>query len=47
VLQLSSQIDGAACVRGVKPLDLGYQRALEGTVAEWGGAADQLAYRDL
>ena len=26
--------DGAACARGVKALDLGYQRALGGTVAE-------------
>ena len=39
--------DGVARVRGVKPLDLGYLRPLEETLAEWDGAADEEAYRDL
>ena len=36
---------GVARVRGVKPLDLGYLRPLEETLAEWGGAQDEEAYR--
>ena len=39
--------DGVARVRGLKPLDLEYLRALEQTLNEWGGAADEDAYRDL
>jgi antitoxin PrlF len=40
--------DGGARVRVVKPLDLKYLLALEGTLSEeWGGAADEEAYRDL
>jgi antitoxin PrlF len=39
--------DGGARVRVVKPLDLKYLRALEETLSEWGGAADEDAYRDL
>jgi AbrB family looped-hinge helix DNA binding protein len=39
--------DGGARVRVVKPLDLEYLRALEETLSEWGGAADEDAYRDL
>ena len=40
--------DGGARVRAVKPLDLEYLRALEGTLREeWGGAADEEAYRDF
>lgn len=39
--------DGSARVRRVQPLDLEYLRALEGTLSEWGSAADEEAYRDL
>lgn len=37
--------DGTATVRRVQPLDLEYLRALEGTLGEWSGAADEEAYR--
>jgi antitoxin PrlF len=39
--------DGCARVRRVQPLDLDYLRAVEGTLSEWAGAADEDAYRDL
>jgi antitoxin PrlF len=39
--------DGSVRVHAVRPLDLEYLRALEGTVSEWAGAADEEAYRDL
>jgi antitoxin PrlF len=39
--------DGAVRVRAARPLDLEYLRALEGTLSEWAGAADEEAYRDL
>ena len=39
--------DGTATVRRVQPLDVEYLRALEGTLGEWSGAADEEAYRDL
>jgi len=39
--------DGGARVRVVKPLDVEYLRALEETLSEWGGAADENAYRYL
>ncbi len=39
--------DGTATVRRVRPLDLEYLRALEGTLVEWAGAADEEAYREL
>jgi AbrB family looped-hinge helix DNA binding protein len=39
--------DGTARVRRVEPVDLPYLRALEGTVSEWAGEADEDAYRDL
>ncbi len=41
------QPDGKAIVRRVQPLDLEYLRALEGTLSEWAGPADEEAYRDL
>ena len=37
--------DGTATVRRVQPLDLEYLRAVEGTLSEWAGAADEEAYR--
>ena len=37
--------DGTATVRRVQPLDLEYLRAVEGTLGEWAGAADEDAYR--
>lgn len=38
---------GTATVRRVQPLDVEYLRALESTLEEWSGAADDEAYRDL
>ncbi len=38
---------GTATVRRVQPFDVEYLRALEGTLSEWAGAADEEAYRDL
>jgi bifunctional DNA-binding transcriptional regulator/antitoxin component of YhaV-PrlF toxin-antitoxin module len=38
---------GTATVRRVQPTDVEYLRALEGTLGEWAGAADDEAYRDL
>ena len=37
--------DGTATVRRVQPLDLEYLRAVEGTLSEWAGPADEEAYR--
>ena len=39
--------DGTATVRRVQPIDIEYLRALEGTLGEWAGAADEEAYREL
>ena len=39
--------DGAVQVRRVQPLDLEYLRAVEGTMSEWAGKADEEAYFDL
>lgn len=39
--------DGAATVRRVQPMDLDYLRAVQGTLGEWAGAADDEAYRGL
>lgn len=39
--------DGTATVRRVQPIDIEYLRALEATLEEWAGAADEEAYRDL
>ena len=39
--------DGTATVRRVQPMDLEYLRAVEGTLTEWAGAADEEAYRGL
>lgn len=39
--------DGSARVRRVQPLDIDYLKAVEGTLCEWAGAADEEAYRDL
>ena len=39
--------NGVATVRRVQPMDLEYMRAVEGTLSEWAGAADEEAYRDL
>ncbi len=36
--------DGTATVRRAQPLDLEYLRAVEGTLGEWAGAADEEAY---
>lgn len=39
--------DGTARVRRVQALDIEYLGALEGTLSEWSGAADEEAYRGL
>ena len=39
--------DGTATVRRIQPVDLEYMRAIEGTLSEWIGAADEKAYGDL
>jgi bifunctional DNA-binding transcriptional regulator/antitoxin component of YhaV-PrlF toxin-antitoxin module len=39
--------DGTATVKRVRPLDIEYLRAVEGTLSEWAGAADEEAYREL
>lgn len=39
--------DGVAHVRRAGPLDLDHLRALEGTLEEWAGDADEAAYREL
>lgn len=39
--------DGTATVRRVQPLDLEYLRAVESTLSEWAGSADEEAYREL
>ena len=39
--------DGSARVRRVQALDIVYLGALEGTLSEWSGAADEEAYRGL
>ena len=39
--------DGTATLRRVRPMDLDYLRAVEGTLSEWTGAADEAAYRGL
>ncbi|MCA3070076.1 MAG: type II toxin-antitoxin system PrlF family antitoxin [Rhodocyclaceae bacterium] len=39
--------DGTAVVRRVKPMDVEYLRAVQGTLVEWAGAADEKAYRDF
>ena len=36
-----------ATVRRVQPLDIEYLRAVEGTLGEWAGAAEDEAYREL
>jgi AbrB family looped-hinge helix DNA binding protein len=39
--------DGTATVRRVQPMDIEYLRAVEGTLSEWAGQADEDAYREL
>lgn len=39
--------DGTATVRRVQPMDIEYLRAVEGTLSEWAGVADEEAYREL
>jgi hypothetical protein len=34
-------------LRKARPLDLEFARALEDTLSEWSGEADEEAYRDL
>ena len=39
--------DGTATVRRVQPMVIDYLRAVEGTLSEWAGSADEEAYREL
>jgi bifunctional DNA-binding transcriptional regulator/antitoxin component of YhaV-PrlF toxin-antitoxin module len=39
--------DGTATVRRVQPMDIEYLHAVEGTLSEWSGSADEEAYRGL
>jgi AbrB family looped-hinge helix DNA binding protein len=39
--------EGRAIVRRAQRWDLEYLRAIEGTLSEWTGPADEEAYRDL
>ncbi len=39
--------DGTATVRRAQPIDIEYLRAIEGTLGEWAGPADEEAYRGL
>ena len=39
--------DGSATVRRVLPMDIEYLRAIEGTLTEWAGVADEEAYHEL
>ncbi|MBF0154698.1 MAG: type II toxin-antitoxin system PrlF family antitoxin [Magnetococcales bacterium] len=39
--------DGTVMVRRAQPLDFDDLRALEGTLSEWSGLADEEAYCDL
>ncbi len=39
--------DGSARVQRVQPMDIEYLRAVEATLSEWAGAADEEAYRGL
>jgi bifunctional DNA-binding transcriptional regulator/antitoxin component of YhaV-PrlF toxin-antitoxin module len=39
--------DATATVRRIQPMDLEYLGAVEGTLSEWSGAADEEAYRGL
>lgn len=41
------EADGVARVRRVQPLDAAYLKALEGTLGEWSGVADEAAYGEL
>jgi AbrB family looped-hinge helix DNA binding protein len=34
-------------LRKARPVDLAFAQALEGTLQEWGSAADEKAFRDL
>jgi antitoxin PrlF len=39
--------DGSVRVRRVRPTDLEYLNAVEGTLSEWASPEDEEAYRDL
>ena len=39
--------DGSATIRRVLPIDIEYLRAVEGSLGEWVGAADEAAYAGL
>jgi len=39
--------EGTATVRRVQPMDIEYLRAVQGTLSEWAGSADEEAYCEL
>jgi len=39
--------EGKVSLRKATPVDLAFSKALEGTLEEWMGEADEEAYRDL
>lgn len=39
--------DGSVRVRAVAPLDVAYLQGLEGTLSEWGSAADDQVFAEL
>lgn len=41
------QDDGSARIRRVQPFDIEYLKAVEKTLSEWEGSADEEAYRGL
>ena len=41
------EANGTATMRRVLPMDIEYLRAIEGTLTEWAGPADEEAYREL
>ncbi len=41
------EADGSAHVRRIQPLDKDYLIALQGTLSEWNGQADEDAYHDF
>ncbi len=47
LLSWEALTSGEVRVRRVEPLDLEYLRAVEGTLSEWAGAADEEAYGAL
>lgn len=42
------EVDGhEVCLRRAAPLDIAFSQALEGTLTEWSGEADERAFKSL